>query len=135
MINSKISLLLSLLIFPIQTIAKPAYLNCLISSEKSKLEFHVRLDEDTGKVTHTNADGSAYNVVGFFTASAISYQYSSVVGGIKLLFKHEIDRATLKVKRDFLAEPLEVEFRSKIPAINESLNGECIIQEVQGNKI
>ena len=41
--------------------AKPIYIDCSASSENSKESFSVKLDESTGKITHTAENGSAFN--------------------------------------------------------------------------
>jgi hypothetical protein len=133
MFRSKTTFLLVLL-YPFVAVAAPTYLDCQLSqggNEKSK--FQVKLDEASGKITHTSYDGSAYNADGFFAANTISYQRIIVESGVKLTIAHEINRTTLRFKQTYLIEALDPKIPwEKNPSTNE---GNCSVVKVGARKI
>ena len=108
--------------------AEPVYLECARSDNKDYPSF-VKLDEATGKITHTEDWGKAYNVEGFFSAKTISYKTTNVLESIgKAVGSNEytIDRVTLK-------------FTGKnttfLSGITELFKGQCKIARVKDRKI
>ena len=128
------TLLLLTALCPFVVLAEPTYLDCQLSkgaNEKSK--FSLKLDEASGKVTHTSYDGSAFNADGFFAANTISYQQIIVENGIKLTKRYEIDRTTLKFNSVWVLEPVDPGIAwDKKPT---TLEGNCSVVKVSGRKI
>lgn len=115
--------------------AKPVYLKCSVSSDKETKSFHSKLDEDSGKITHTNTKGGAFNTEGFFSANTISYQNIILVSELRVTFKYEIDRTDLSITETFVTEPINPKFAAKIPAKTIRMNGICEIEQIKERKI
>ncbi len=115
--------------------AKPIYLDCILLYKSDRTPFSVKLDEASGKITHTKDDGSAFNTEGFFASNTISYQYATFSNdnAISRTFKYEIDRTSLKVKRDFVLE--SVQFPDDISPSGFESEGFCRVVEVADRKI
>ena len=75
---------------PVLAHAEPVYLDCKVSSGTEQKKFAVKLDEDSGKITHTRENGSAFNSEGFFAANTITYQDIDIMSGIKITFKEPL---------------------------------------------
>ena len=123
------------LLSPVLAHAEPVYLDCKVSSDKEQKKFSVKLDEISGKITHTREDGSAFNTEGFFAANTITYQNISITSGIKITYKYEIDRTDLSVGQVFVVEPSNPEYAMEIPAETTKMNGACRLVEVKKRKI
>ena len=118
--------------------AEPVYLECTLGSEKEKENVSIKVVEDTGKITHTRQNGTAFNTEGFFSADKISYQNVTSLdrGGLLMTEKYEIDRTTLDVKRSF-------HFKATDPRIDKEMkkepietNGRCrIVKPKKDRKI
>lgn len=110
-----------------QVFAEPVYLDCK--------DFEVKLDEDSGKITHSSTDGSSFNADGFFSAETVSYQkvdaYSSAI------FKdvYTISRVDLSWNREYSGGPIDTASmpKSKYPQlyIEERQSGNCSVKEVK----
>lgn len=120
---------------PVFAHAEPVYLDCKVSSDKEQKKFSVNLDEDSGKITHTRENGSAFNTEGFFAANTITYQDISIMSGIKITYKYEIGRNDLGVLEVFVVEPSNPEYAMKIPSKTIIMNGACSLVEVEKRKI
>lgn len=115
--------------------AKPVYLKCDVSGETSATTFNVKIDEDTGKITHTAHNGSAFNAVGFFSANKISYQNLTISGAIKMTLLYEIDRTNLNASQTFSLEPTDPSLASKETVATSTMSGKCEIEEIATRKI
>jgi hypothetical protein len=90
--------------------AAPVYLDCVTKFDNpppgaaSEFRFSVKLDEASGNVTHTDADGSAFNAKGFFTVREVGYNVESVSDTFTKTVAYKIDRSNLSVVRTFYSE-------------------------------
>lgn len=116
-------------------IAAPIYLDCTIKHTDGTIDFTVKTDEDTGKITQTNKSGGAFNAEGFYSTNQITYQTSEIGGGIKVTYIYTIDRSDLSLTRLFKAEPANPEYASKIPAQTSTSQGVCEIAKAAKRKI
>lgn len=92
--------LLTVLSAPMLAHAEAAYLDCELQGDRGdSLKFQVKVDEASGKVTHTQDNGMAFNTEGFFAPNAISYQKIDLVAGLKMTLRYEINRTTLAITR------------------------------------
>ena len=114
--------------------ADPVYLNCDITEEGKNKSFTVKLDEDSGKISHTNSSGSGFNTEGFFSPNEITYQNIIVTQGIKITYKYVIDRTTLVVNKHFRAEVLDEKLGIP-PEVHPPFPGLCAIADVSNRKI
>lgn len=128
---------LSVLCFGVASLshAAPAYLDCHVSTKAEHKYFSVKLDESSGKITHTWSDGGAFNAEGFFAAETISYQQISILGGVKITMKYQIDRSTLDAKEESTVESADRQYASEVPPSTEILKGKCKLVEVTKRKI
>lgn len=114
--------------------AEPIYLACNIPSDSGTKIFEVRLDEDTGSITHSRDNGSAFNTEGFFAANSITYQNISRSGGLVVItFVYEIDRTDLSIKETFTVAPADP--TSTVSSSTSELTGSCEIKEVSRRQI
>lgn len=127
-----ITLIISL---PSIVVAAPIYLDCVISGEEEALNYSVKLDESSGRVTHTWTDGSAFNSEGFFSANTISYQEIMIVQEIKITMRYEINRSTLMANRQSNIEALNPEYASLVPTSIDLMKGTCTVVNVEDRKI
>ena len=108
--------------------AKPIYLECDVHSDKQQRVFNVKVDEDSGKVTHSEP-GFAFNAEGFFSADKITYQKIDIISGIRITQLIEISRTDLSAS---------YVVNSKFPnenSISETpMVGACKIDEVTERK-
>ena len=111
--------------------AKPVYLQCNLSSGTEASKFTVKLDEDTGKATHTYSNGTAYNAIGFYSPTTISYKVIHDLGVATLSITYEIDRTTLK----FTATDVTTMSNSYKPMDTEVKKGSCDILNIKDRKI
>lgn len=147
---SKILLFYSglIFIFPAITSAAPIYLKCEISTVSrndlgeefdkvtgSKNEFSVKLDEASGKITHTShgktlTNSNQFNSEGFFSASSVSYQNKYMLDSESVVTDmYAIDRSNLNV---------EMTSQVKVPGLSLkvlSKTGACTVEKVKENKI
>lgn len=137
-----------ILISPAFTSATPIYLNCVIETVARsqigeefdnvtgrKSEFSVKLDEASGKVTHTSNGKTLtglkqFNSEGFFSASSISYQNKFKVDRDSVVTEiYEIDRSSLNVSMTSKVRISGLELNAL------SKTGTCQIEKTKGNKI
>ena len=115
--------------------AAPVYLDCGLADGEKGVKFSVKLDEASGKITQTWADGAAFNAEGFFAANTISYQEIMIAQDIKITMRYEINRNTLAVNRQSNIEALNPEYASLIPPSSEAIKGTCAIVNIGDRKI
>jgi hypothetical protein len=148
--SSSISMFFSGLIFfvPTITLAAPVYVKCVMSSVAasdlgksfdevtgSKNEFSVKLDENSGKITHTFTskaltDLAHFNSEGFFSASTISYKYTfRIYERMVLTEAYEIDRTNFNVKMNSYVTTSGID----MPVLRKE--GICEVEEIKKNKI
>lgn len=90
--------------------AAPVYLDCVTKFENpppgaaSEFRFSVKIDEASGDITHVDADGTAFNAKGFFSASAVAYKVESASDTFIKTVAYQIDRTNLAVVRTFSSE-------------------------------
>ena len=77
--------------------AETVYLACWLQYKGDpKIHFEVKLDEESGKVTHTNSNGFAFHSDGFWAVNSIRYKQPEK-NDISTVY--EIDRTNLKYSR------------------------------------
>ena len=109
--------------------AEPIYLDCSYKLGSDTIIFSVKLDEDTNTITHKREDGSAFNTVGFFSATEMSYQRIIIGQGIKVIQRYTINRMNLSVQSQISAG--SVRFPDEIPLEVIGVNsGACSIVTV-----
>jgi len=113
--------------------AKPAYIECVVSSESEKQPFSVKIDDDSGKVTHSQPGGFAFNADGFFSVDKITYQKIDLFDGIKMVRVFNIDRTDLSAT--YTSEISSTEFPDKLPSQIITMTGSCNLVEVKQRKI
>ena len=128
-------LLASTLTACLPAMAAPTYLECAIKNTDGIIEFTVKTDEDTGKITQTNKSGGAFNAEGFYSTNKITYQNSDTGGGVKFTYTYTIDRRDLSLTRLFIVEPANPAYASKIPAKTSTELGVCDIAKPAKRKI
>lgn len=85
--------------------AAPVYLDCVpISNNPSsevarEFSFSVKIDEASGNITHTDADGAAFNAKGFFTAGEVGYKQIEDTELSESETSYKIDRTNLSFVR------------------------------------
>lgn len=88
-------------------ISAPVYLDCVTKFDNpppgaaSEFRFLVKIDEANGSVTHTDADGSAYNTKGFFTVDKVGYKVLAPSDTFTKTTSYQIDRTNLSVVRTY----------------------------------
>lgn len=88
---------------PVVASAESAYLDCEMQGDRGDyFKFQIKVDEGSGKITHTQENGLAFNAEGFFASNTISYQKIDLVGGLKITLRYEINRSTLVVTRSMI---------------------------------
>ncbi|MFC1827434.1 hypothetical protein ACFLZQ_05865 [Thermodesulfobacteriota bacterium] len=102
--KSIIFVLAMVLIFlPAFTYAEQVYLDCTVLDfdNDSSIRFTVKADESSGKITHTEREGKAYNIEGFFAPNKTSYQTKEYVRAFNayFIYRFDINRSTLEVRR------------------------------------
>lgn len=122
-------------LYPGALMAEPIYLDCQVSEGANQNKFSVKLDEASGKVTHTSKDGSAFNAEGFFAANSISYQKITAQGGIRLTIRYEIDRSSLVANQIVIIEAVDPRVAAAVPAETSTMSGSCTVVRVSGRKI
>lgn len=118
-------------------LAEPTYLDCFtVNEENQKSTYSIKLDESTGKITHTHKNGSAFNSEGFFNANSIRYKNVSNTGGLLIMDTYEINRNTLGFSRHLETEPVNPEFLEAVPRQTiMNVTGQCDIVKVNNRKI
>lgn len=116
-------------IFSSVALAKPIYLECEVSSEKETQLFSAKIDEDTGKVTHSQPGGFSFNTDGFFAADKIAYQIIDLSDGLKIVRRFDISRIDLSAT--FITEMSSVNHSDKIPTKTFNMAGKCKLIEVK----
>ena len=95
----------------------PIYLDCKLPRDRGDFRVQLMIDEASGRISHTQDNGFAFNTEGFFTANTITYQKVDVIGGaLKIVLVHQINRSTLEYSRVMQAELYD----PKAPAASES---------------
>jgi len=112
--------------------AKPIYLECDVHSYEKQQIFTVKVDEDSGKVTHSQPDGFAFNADGFFSADKITYQKIEVNSGIKITLRIEISRTDLSAT--YVTDLVSIQFPNQISNSGTPMVGACKIDEVTERK-
>ena len=99
----KFVLALVLIFLPAFAYAEQVYLDCTVLDfdNDSNIRFSVIMDESSGKITHTERKGQAYNIEGFFAPNKVSYQTKEHVREFNayIMYRFDINRSTLEVKR------------------------------------
>ncbi|TMN32542.1 hypothetical protein [Pseudoalteromonas sp. S2755] len=116
----------------INVVAKPVYLDCVVGEKDSRSEFSVKVDEDTGKVTHTFKVGSAFNTEGFFAVDKITYQKVDLYSGIKMVRRYEISRIDLT--SSMTSEMTSIEFPDQVKPTYLRSEGKCELVKVEERK-
>jgi len=130
------SIVIFSLFSPVVALAAPVYLDCKFPNKKEDIKFSVKLDESSGKITHTWSDGAAFNSDGFFAPNSITYKDVVIAEDIKINMQYEINRKTLVVKRKSIIEALNPDYASLIPpSNNEEEKGICEVLDVSDRKI
>jgi len=127
-------LLMTIVLSSAVAYAKPVYLDCTVSSNTEKKTFSIKLDQESGKITHTRENGSAFNSEGLFAATTITYQEIQVVSGIRGTYKYEIDRPSLNIREIFVPKPPDPDYAAEIPAKIIEMSGSCRIVKVKDRK-
>jgi len=75
--------------------AEPVYLDCELTEGKKPPTLELKLDEDSGKVTHNYGDGS-FIATGFFASDKVTYQTRKTMSRNTVMVNvYTIDRVTL----------------------------------------
>lgn len=92
--------LFAAILLPHLAMAEPVYLRCSMTLPKKVEHFDVKLDEASGKITHTNEDGSAFNADGFFSPTEASYKHVDYdpVGKVTETEQYTINRVDLSLR-------------------------------------
>jgi len=109
--------------------AEPVYLKCYTNRQAEKVAietFTVKINETSGKITHSRKDGSAFITDGFFSADKIAYKRKS--SKMRVTYHYEIDRTNLKIRELLDATVGNKHFKSE-------RNGKCTIFEMKNRKI
>jgi len=106
--------------------AEPVYLKCSTSNPEQDFteRFTLKINERTGKITHSRSDGSAFIANGFFSADKISYKGKR----LRTTFHYTIDRSNLKIR-----ELMDTTIGTK--HFKNERNGRCSIVEMKNRKI
>ena len=122
----------SVCLFSVNALAEPVYLECLVGSDDSETKFSVKVDENSGKITHSQKGGFAFNSQGFFAVNKITYQKIDLFSGIKMVRRYEISRVDLSASIN--TETTSIEFPDKIKPLHLSSKGNCEVVKVQERK-
>jgi hypothetical protein len=126
-------------------VAAPVYLDCVKKYENPppgaarEFRFSVKIDEANGTITHTDADGSAFNAEGFFTAREVGYKHEDGDASItERVIAYTIDRANLTFTRTYTAR-LSESGRERLQSADElkrvlTIRGACKIMDVKNRK-
>lgn len=128
-----IALVFTLILMSSIAYAKPIYLECSTKSEKETHNFSVKFDEESGKITHTQEDGYAFNTEGFFAANEVTYQKIDLFDGVRLTRQYKVDRADLSAIHTTTIE--SVKFPDQVPPTISKESGMCSIVALKKNKI
>lgn len=127
--------LIALAFLTTNALAKPSYVECDVKLTDKSYKFSVKLDEENTKVTHTDADGSAFNAEGFFSLNSIAYKHVQLYGAQALTQQYEINRVDLSIKYTFHAEPINEKYKNIIEPINTVSNGKCIVVQAKDRQL
>ena len=118
--------------------ADPIYLECSLVGEGlegGRTDVEVRLDESSGKVSHTT-DKQIFIADGIWTADAIRYKYVDASGDPLVpvvIQSYEIDRSTLK-----MTKLITINYPEVLNMADDLIgpdSGDCTIIETAQNKI
>ncbi|MGO2374816.1 MAG: hypothetical protein ACTJH9_13780 [Pseudoalteromonas sp.] len=117
--------------------AAPVYLECVTTNDDGvESLYSIKLDESTGKITHTHGNGSAFNADGFFSANEIAYKRVSNSSGSLTIDTYGIDRTTLKYSRKLTMEPSDPTFLKDLPRKTIiDVVGSCELAKITNRKI
>lgn len=115
--------------------AAPIYLDCNVSNKTENKSFSIKLDEASGKITHTNQSGGVFNAEGFFAANSIKYQDVITWDGVKIVLQYDINRTSLAVVETSVVGPLDPGYNDKVPTTTDKMAGVCKVQKVDERKI
>jgi len=94
---------LVLIFLPEFAYAESVNLDCTVLDfdNNSNINFTVKVEESSGKITHTKRKSKAITTEGLFTPNKISYQTKEYVRAFNadVMYKFEINSSTLEVKR------------------------------------
>ncbi len=110
-------------------IAEPTYLDCKVGEDKSETIFSSKIDEASGKVTHSQPGGFSFNSDGFYSVDQVKYQKIDIISGLKMTRVYTISRVDLSASID--TEITSIEFPNQIPTEHLSSQGSCEIVEVK----
>jgi len=119
-----------LLLVPALAWGKPVYLKCLLTRDDgNRLIYEIKLDEDSGIITHAsiNLEGkriSTFNTKGFFSANEVSYQRIIGVDSLPITDTYTINRITLDISNLWTYEGSN----------NKTGYGTCEIEETKKNR-
>jgi hypothetical protein len=134
----KISAFVIALIASTIAYADPIYLKCSVSGESlegGRMDIEVRLDESSGKVSHST-DKRIFNADGIWSADSIRYKYVDASGDPLVPIVTEsitINRSTLKLTR-----LITIEYPKMLNKADDLIGpetGDCMIVETNQNKI
>ena len=112
--------------------AEPVYLDCVRSGGE---HFFVKVDESSGKITHTEVNTqNSYNVEGFFAPNMISYKFTW--GEVLISYqKYQINRTTLQFGSS-LQLTFARKYRNNSHSGSEPIigKGQCEIRKVEERK-
>jgi hypothetical protein len=116
--------------------AEAVYLECVIEPKanavnKSPMTFSVKIDEASGKITHTRKDKSAFNTEGFFSPNEIYYKHIDRDPYTESTEQFTIDRSNLTVRSTLVV----IVDRKKPDPITIENKGKCDIVPLTKKKI
>jgi hypothetical protein len=128
----KLLIAVAVFLVSLEAIAAPVYLDCTLDDPEQPRRFSVKLDEESTKVTHTSADGSAFNADGFFAADKVSWQRVSVAQ-ITIVYLYEVNRSTLATSETFSLAPTDPKYAhlAKPPIVT---TGACALVEAPADR-
>jgi hypothetical protein len=137
MASSK-ALFVAVVLVPASAVADPAYLKCSLPVDSERMTIQLKIDESTGKITHTQDNGLTFNAEGFFAANTIKYQKIDSMGGLmKVVMVYEINRSTLEFTR-----VMQVQVNDAVqPRVDQSSGssgaqvGRCDVVRISDRKI
>ncbi len=113
---------------PFFAIAEPIYLECSGTLADDPAKFEIKLDEESGKITHNNANGSGFNSEGFFSSEEVAYKQVRASDGIMVSHQINVSRVDLSYSADM--HMYSIEYPDQI---SEHLlgKGKCVVKKVK----
>lgn len=115
-----------------KTFAEPIYLDCDVASKTESQLFSVKVDEDSGKITHSQPGGYAFNTEGFFGSDKIQYQKIDSISGLRMTRLFEISRVDLSAS--FITKIESIKLPDQVPSDTLVKIGSCKIVKVKERK-